>query len=167
MCRGGSGVARGGRGGATRPGAELVRWPWRARCFGLSGLRGAPHGRFSPKSPRRPAQAEPSFRRSSPAPRRISKGPSARAERLCGPSAAWHLADAPLAAGGGGGLASLLGAPRAGPLPPLVQPPRAASALGPGRPPPVPPARPPRHAPGPPLSPARRRAPSGMGCLDA
>lgn len=72
-----------------------------------------------------------------------------------------------LGGGGGGGLASRLGAPRAGPLPPLVLPPRAASAPGPGCPPPVPPARPPRHAPGPPLSPARRRAPSGMECLDA
>lgn len=99
MCRGGSGVARGGRGGATRPGAELVRWPRRARCFGLSGLCGAPRGRFSPKSPGRPAQAKPSFRRTSPAPRRVSKGPSTRTERLCGPSTAWHLADAPLAAG--------------------------------------------------------------------
>lgn len=68
-----------------------------------------------------------------------------------------------------GGGARRPGAPRASLLPPLVRPPRAASAPGPGRPPPGPPASPPAAPcagpaaePGPPARPVRDGAPGRL-----
>lgn len=138
---GGSGVARGGGGGATRSGAELERSPPSS-----SGPLRQDSSR--PSAPGGPARVLQSFRRRRQAPRRVS------AAQRC-------VALGRRSLGGRVAGARRLGAPKAASSRPwsslLALPPPTARAARPQ-------SRPPRQAPGPPLS---RRAPSGMGRLDA
>lgn len=119
---GGSGVARGGGGGATRPSVELVRWPPSSAGFLPEGSR--------PSAPRAPAPVAPSFRRRCRPPRRVSAaqrgvalgrrslgGASSGARRLGAPRAASSRPWASLRALPPPPVppASLLAAPCAGP----------------------------------------------------
>lgn len=160
MCRGGSGVARGGRGaGRHASGAE----PSRPHCFGASRLRGAAGGDSHPRSPVVRLRLKPSFR---PVSRTALSRSGARAE-LWQPRRAWHLADAP----GRQGPPSQ--APRAGPLRPSSGLRAAASAPARAARPPGPPAQPaasppaapcagPAAEPGPPARPVRDGAPGRL-----
>lgn len=120
-----------------------VGWEWRSprRGWGRHAFRcgvGAlasellwapPAGFLPPERPGRP--------RSGPA--ELSTSPPGAAARLCGSALRGTWQTLPGRAGGGGPPS---GSPEGRLLPPLVQPPRAASAHGPGSPPPVPPAAP-------------------------
>lgn len=156
---GGRGVAGGG--GASRPGAELVRSARRARRLGPSRHAG-PLRRPAARRPRRPRLRPRRAPRGAPSPAARLHGARARASASAARArrGTWQTLPGRRAAAG-----PAVWEPR-GPAPsrpsagPRALPPPPSRAARPQ-------ARPPRHAPGPPLSPARRRAPSGMGRLDA
>lgn len=172
VCLRAAGVACGGwewrsprRGRGPRVRARSWRAGGGARAASGSLASAAPLPEGS--RPSAPAPAALSFRRSRRAPRRVSKGPGAPAERLCGPRAAWHLADAPLAAGAVAAAGPAVWEPR-GPAPSrpssslrAVPPPPARAARPQSRPPAAPGAGP-AAEPGPPARPVRDGAPGRL-----
>lgn len=142
---GGSGVALGGGGGATRRGAELVR-------SSRSSAGPLPEG-SSPSAPSAPAPAAPSFRRRCRAPRRVS-------------AAQRGVALGRRSLGGAGGGASRLGAPRAASSrpwsSPRALPPPPARAACPQSRPPAAPCAGPAAEPGPLARPVRDGEPGRL-----
>lgn len=168
----------------ARRGSRVSGWEWRsprragsraprvpAQSRGAGRTASAPQGSAGPR-------AEDSHPRSPVVRLGLSRASDVAAPRLQGERGARGAPVRPrrgvaLGRRSLGGGARRPGAPRAGPLPPLVRPPRAASAPRPGRPPPGPPASPPASPPaapcagpaaepGPPARPVRDGAPGRL-----